>query len=121
MFKTLTVIACSIALILTINGCTSQNSILKAKHEVTIVKQVAIACMMYSMDNNDMLPTKVEDLRKQLTPTFDLSNIELLQQGKITDIANPGQVKLLRSTKELYDDKEAVAFVDGHAKLLPKK
>ncbi len=81
-------------------------------------KQVALAAIMFSADNNDRLPSNKEDVQKLLMPY--LRNQSILDGfvytfagGFINDVANPSETELGFIS---MPGGRIVAYVDGHVK-----
>jgi hypothetical protein len=87
------------------------------KRELSNLKQAAIACHLFAADHDGVLPTSTGDLTPYLGKEFDVSQIELVAIGKLTDFESPHTTVLLESKLVSKTKKRAVAFVDAHAEL----
>jgi len=84
-------------------------------------KQVALAAIMFSADNDDRLPSNKEDTQKLLMPylrnerVFD-GFVYTFAGGFIQDVANPAGTELGHIS---MPGGRIVAYVDGHVKWVP--
>ena len=76
---------------------------------------------MFAADHDGVMPASTASITPYLGETFDLSQIDLVAVGKLSDIRNAGTVVLLKSKSVSSTGKRAVAFVDGHCELVPEK
>lgn len=84
-------------------------------------KQVALAAIMFSADNNDRLPSNKEDTQKLLLPYLRNQSIfdgfvYTFAGGFIQDVADPAGTELGHIS---MPGGRIVAYVDGHVKWVP--
>ena len=90
------------------------------------LKQLAVGCRAYAKAHGDMLPPSTRDLKPYLPTSvtsdhsFDLGEYDLFASGKLTDIQDPAEVRLIQHTRPSSPNSKClVAFVDGHVEALP--
>jgi hypothetical protein len=99
---------------------TTVDSSEKAKilRELAYVKQIAIGCLMFAMQHNDMLPSQMADLKPKLG-SLDLNQFELVQKGKLSEAK---QDSVLVKSRTIWPQHgRAVAYVDGSAEMISEK
>lgn len=112
--------------ILTSNGCgipcVSATARMRARQamEINRVRQVALVCLLYADEHNQMLPSSLEDLNQYFNESFDSSGLELVAKGKLSQIAAPGTAVMVRSNNVFPDGNHVVAYVDGHGEIVQK-
>jgi len=89
-----------------------------------MVKRLALGCRMYAEENDGMLPSTMTDLRPYVVEPYDPEAYVLVASGKlreIEEIEDSSRAFLIRQKEPLPDGQQAVAFVDGHAEIVPMK
>lgn len=66
-----------------------------------------------------MLPTTTTHLLPYVEITYDPEAFVMAATGKLSKIDNPEKTILLRQKIPLSDGHQAVAYVDGHASIVP--
>ena len=82
------------------------------------VEMQAQACRMYAYDHNDMLPRTMVDLQPYAGELHDPDAYVLVASGNLKEIEktkDSSEEVLIRRKTTL----RAVAFVDGHAEVVP--
>jgi len=92
--------------------------------------QLAIACTMYALEHDEMLPDSLEQLRESdvfdgplpsspFAPEGETScGYELVARGKISAYDNPSTTVLLRDKYTAKDGARVVAYLDGHVEVV---
>ncbi len=86
--------------------------------EMQSVEMQAQACRMYAYDHNDMLPRTMVDLQPYAGELHDPDAYVLVASGNLKEIEktkDSSEEVLIRRKESL----RAVAFVDGHAEVVP--
>ena len=90
--------------------------------ELNKLKQFALGCFLYAEDNGGRLPATITQLKPYLGNEFDFRHIKLIEKNKkLVEFKCPSRTILAISTKVLANNTRAVAFVDGHCKIVPAK
>ncbi len=84
------------------------------------LKQLALGCIMYSQDNDGMLPATQAALKPYVSMSYDPEAYELVASGKWGDIRQPARSPLIRQRALLPDGRRAVAFADGHVEVISR-
>lgn len=110
-----------LTVVLLIAGCQNSSPIEENERfsSMRMLKRLALGCYMYAEDNNGMLPGTMTDLQSYVIKAFDPKAYILVASGKLHEIENASQAILIRQEELLPDGKQAVAFVDGHAEIIP--
>lgn len=105
----------------TMTGCAAMQSKSMDTQEINTVRYVYSACHMFAKDHDGQMPSGMDALAPYLGKQFDLSQVELLSVGKVSEIKNPDSVVQVRSKHISSAGKHAVAFADGHCEMLADK
>ena len=106
-----------------LTGCATLPGVSRAREarELSNVRQIAIACHIFAADNGGVLPASTADLAPYLGKELDVSQIELVASGVLSNIKDPAGSVLLRSKTASSTGKRAVAFIDGHCELVSEE
>ena len=85
------------------------------------MKRLAVAAIQYAVNNNQMLPMSVYDLKSYLDPSFPLSRYEMLTTGHLKQLKTPHETMLFREKEADRDGNRCAAYVDGHVEVISEK
>lgn len=85
------------------------------------MKRLAVAALQYAINNNQMLPMSVYELKSYLDPSFPLSRYEMLTTGHLKQLKTPHETMLFREKETDSDGNRCAAYVDGHVEVISEK